>query len=272
MTYTISIEPKKGSKGRTFSAYLFNTITADSAWESGSGDLTRPVYLAFTTSEREAHAFTANLRSGRRAVVRNAYGHEEAKIEILKSSGHRFVTERCRRSGSALVTVYLPSLFELDPGLLDPHIRFVFAPASWWIERELASPALESFPPEEAREFVVAAAFAAFLDRRTSLPIINDPRFHRQLYRAAKEERWWHEPASQTYGHAILRVFPQEIVGLEQVALVNLDHDTFESFLRRQTSIFYRTVESVSRALPRIAPPPARSLQLSLFDLPGAAA
>ena len=107
MTYTVSIEPKKGRKGRTFSAYLLNYVTADSAWECGSSDPKRPVYLAYTTSEREAHAFTANLRTGRRAVVRNAYGHEEAKIEFLRSSGHRFVTARSRRSGSAIVTVYL---------------------------------------------------------------------------------------------------------------------------------------------------------------------
>ena len=43
MTYTLSIEPVKGRKGRTFTAYLLNFVTADNAWESGSGDLERPV-------------------------------------------------------------------------------------------------------------------------------------------------------------------------------------------------------------------------------------
>lgn len=271
MTYTISIEPKKGKKGRTFSAYLLNYLTADTAWECGSSDPRRPVYLAFTASDREAHAFTANLRTGRRAVVRNVYGHEQGKIEFLRSSAHRFVTARSRRSGGAIVTVYLPSLFELDPGLIDPTIRFLFAPASWWVDRELSSPALRSFPQEEARELVVAASFAAYLDRRTSLPIINDPRFHRQLWRAAKREVWWHEPERSTYGHATFRVFPEEIHGLEHVGLVSVDHPAFESFLRRETSIFYKTIEPAVRPLPRIAPPPPRARQLSLFDLPGVA-
>jgi len=35
-----------------------------------------------------------------------------------------------------------------------------------------------------------AALFVAFLDRRTSLPVVHDLRFHLQLYRAALEKPW----------------------------------------------------------------------------------
>lgn len=271
MTYKLSIEPKKGRKGRVFQSFLLNYVTADFAWDCGSSSTSRPVYLAYTASDREAQAFTANLRTGRAAFVKNEYGHGDTKIEFLKTSGHRFVTRRCPRSGGALVTAYLPELFELDPGLVGERVRFVFAPASWWVEREVEAPPLRSFPPDERRELVVAASFAAFLDRRTPLPILNDPRFHRQLYLAARGEPWFRQPSGSQYRPGPLFVYPGELAGLELVALVDVDHETFETFLVSQTLTYFRTeVHHGKTRIPGrrrlLSDAPAAPLQLGLFD------
>ena len=130
MTYTISIEPKKGKKGRVFRAFLLNYVTADRAWDCGSNGASRPVYVAYTASEQEVQAFTANLRTGRRAVVRNEYGHDQAKVELLKTAGHRFTVQRA--GGAAIVTAFLPDLFTLDPGLVPERITFLLTPPAWW--------------------------------------------------------------------------------------------------------------------------------------------
>jgi len=271
MAYTLTIEPAKGRKGRTFRAHLFNYLTADSLWEGGAaGKSHRPVYLTYAGTDQEVRAFTANLRTGRRAVVRDAYGHGDGTIEILKSSGHRFVFERS--NGTTIVTAFLPELFELDPGLLGERVSFVWAPPTWWVERQVEASALEPFAAEERRELVLAGHFAAFLDRRTPLPILSDPAFHRRLYRAAKAEPWFVEP--EGYRHCRGRLFacPDELVGLELAALVDVDHATFEDFLRRETTTYYLSevphgtdrIASCRRLLPD---PVAAGTQLSLLDL-----
>ena len=271
MAYTLSIEPAKGRKGRTFRAHLFNYLTANSLWDCGAnGKAHRPVYLAYAATDQEARAFTANLRTGRRAIVRNAYGGGDGTIEILKSSGHRFVFER--RNGTTIVTAFLPELFELDPGLLGEEVSFVWAPPTWWVDREVRAPALEPFPADERRELVLAGHFAAFLDRRTPLPILSDPAFHRQLYRAARNESWFIEPAGYPLNPGRLFIYPDELVGLELAALIDVDHAAFEDFLRRETTTYYENevphgthrIASCRRLLPD---PATVGTQLSLFDL-----
>ena len=278
MTYTLTIEPKKTRrgrvrKGRTFTAHLLSYLTANASWDSGSGDAHRPVYLSYATTDQEARAFTANLRTGRPAVVRNEYGHDKQRLEILKSSPHRFAFQRL--NGTSIVTAFLPDLFELDPGLLHERITFVFAPPTWWTERQLEAPALAAFADDERRELVMAAYFAAYLDRRTPLPIINDAVFHRQLFRAAQDEPWFRRPSGNRYGPGFLYLFPEDVdpVGLETAALVDVRHDDFEVFLRNQTTLYYRNevprhgtdrIPGCRRLLPH---PSAAPRQLSLFDL-----
>ena len=271
MAYTLTIAPAKGRKGRTFRAHLFNYLTANSLWDCGAVDKARrPVYLAYAATDQEARAFTANLRTGRRAIVRNVHGGTDGTIEVLKTSGHRFVFER--RSGTTIVPAFLPELFELDPGLLGERVSFVWAPPTWWVEREVASPALAPFPEAERRELVLAGHFAAFLDRRTPLPILSDPVFHRRLYRAARAQPWFVEPDGSPRNRGRLFVYPDELVGLELAALVDVDHAAFEDFLRRETTTYYENevphgphrIASRRRLLPD---PAAAGTQLSLLDL-----
>ena len=271
MPYTLTIAPKKGAKGRTFRAFLLSYLTANSLWDCGSTDKAkRPVYLAFAATDQEARAFTANLRTGRRAVVGNAYGHDEGAIEVLKTSGHRFVFQR--RGGATIVTAFLPELFELDPGLLGERVSFIWAPPTWWVERQVAASALAPFPEAERRELVLAGSFAAFLDRRTPLPILSDPAFHRRLYHAAQEQLWFVRPSGYRLNPGRLFAYPDELAGLELAALVDVDHATFEDFLRRETTTYFENevphgthrIASRCRLLPD---PVAPARQLSLFDL-----
>jgi hypothetical protein len=50
------------------------------------------------------------------------------------------------------------------------------------------------------QETAPAAYFVAYLDQRSPLPIANDPRFHLELYRAARASVWCHGPAASDPG------------------------------------------------------------------------
>ena len=65
-----------------------------------------------------------------------------AQVELLKSTGYRFLWQRLTGGPDgpqALVTAYLPDLFILNPGLIDPAgVAFLALTPTWWAEREAA--------------------------------------------------------------------------------------------------------------------------------------
>jgi hypothetical protein len=170
---------RRPRKGREFRVTLLGYLEAP--WELSRAErVTRPVWIAYAGPDQACRAFTANFRAGRKA---ECFGTD---LQVPKSAPHRWVHHR---HGDATVTVaYLPELFHLDPAVPPDRIEFLFMPPAWWLERqaELLRPELGGDAFDAAR----AALFVAFLDRRTSLPVVHDLRFHLQLYRAALEKPW----------------------------------------------------------------------------------
>jgi hypothetical protein len=112
-------------------------------------------------------------------------------------------------------------------------IRFLFMPPTWWVEREAAT---LSELGRDARDAALAAWFVAYLDRRTPLPIANDPRFHLALYRAALAAAWCHRPQGSTHGIEHLYAAGTAGLGLEPPVLVSTTHADFSAFLAEQTA------------------------------------
>jgi hypothetical protein len=236
-SYELVIEPKppaapRGSaprvptKTRAFRATYLAHICAN-PWRPGgeaSAETTRPVWLLFAAPERAARPFVANLQTGHRALLQpyeaagGGRGGSPVAVELLKSAGYRFLWQRVPGGPAgpvALVTAYLPALFTLDPGLIDPAgVAFLALTPAWWIAREQArlaadptttaavgahlaalglagAPRPGGGPPWTAEELLAllpqAVHAVTYLERRTTRPLVSTPAFALQLFLAALE-------------------------------------------------------------------------------------
>ncbi len=268
---TLTITHERKSKGRVvksrrFSATLLTYLTADRLWPLGqAGQAMRPVWITYAASHEMSRAFTANLRGGRKAKTGR---RDDEVLELPKSAPHRWLSERS--GGSATVTTaYLPELFELDPGEPAARIAFVFMPPCCWLERQ--SQALEPEFRDAATDVARAALFAAFLDRRSPLPLVHDLRFQLQLYRAALEASWTQVPRTIRHGEGDLWAASPGACGLDAPRLVDVSHPDFEAFLKAQTAKYFHKeiAHGTNRFGPdrRLLPYPERAPQQLCLDL-----
>ena len=191
---TLQILPQKEGKGRVFSALCLATVEAKALWAGGYGDDMRPVWSMFAGSDTELRAFVANLQMGKKAVfLRDSrYSYRKSdKLELLKSAGYVYTWQR--EAEGSVVTVFLPDLFRLDPGMVDPKgASFIVLPSVEWSkvqkleDREILQHALKlnySLPATKVQSLIpMAFLFAAYLDRRTRAPLLSDGRFYVQLF------------------------------------------------------------------------------------------
>ena len=252
-------QPKQaGRKTRRFSVTRLGWMEADSAWDAGSTrDVTRPVWLAYVGTEAANRAFTANLRAGRKATSDGEH------FQIPRKAPHRWVHQR---AGDGLVTVaYVPDLFHLDVTSPKAHIEFLFAPPTWWIE-EQAETLRSDFGPD-AEDAARAALFAAFLDRRSPLPLLNDLGFQLRLYRQALEQEWLAEarPTSSTaHGRPALAAYDTDRCGLDTPRRIRLTQAELAAFLTALTHEHFE--EEIRHGSPRI---PSTGRLLPYPDLAG---
>lgn len=244
MSETLTISPRSGGtgKGRTFRVSLLGFITADGYHRNGSSRAYRPAYLSVAESDAQVRAFVANLRTGRECEVRDAAGNLLPKtLETPRALGLRWHFKKMDRpAGVTVATGYMPELCDLDPGILQGDIRFLFAPPRWWVDRELQSPSIQALPEKIRRDAVIGQLFAAFLDKRSPLPIVPDPLFHRRLYVAARGLTWFAEPDGNMQWSPRMFRFPGTAAdGLELVARVKVSHEQFESLLVHETSRYF---------------------------------
>ena len=219
-------------KTRAFSVSLLGYVTADALWEGGSCDnLIRPVWIACFGTEQESRVFFANFRSGYKAKT------SSARFQLPKKALYRWSTQEV--PGGVISVGYLTELVELEPGVtMDDIVRFVLAPPSWWIDQQARE--LEEEFGEEAREVAHAALFAAYLDRRTPLPLIRDLRFHLQLYRSALETDWVHEPSGYDTHRGVCFAEQFSSSGLDSPLACQVSQAELGEFLRQQTYQFHQ--------------------------------
>lgn len=227
---------RRPRKTRTFSARLLGCLTADGLWELGpeGGDVRRPVWLAYFATVGAAKPFTANLRAGRRASI-----DDRVRIEVPRSSEHRWTTQPV--PGGVVTVAYLPELFHLEPPVpFTDDVRFVMAPSRRWVDEQAR--ALEEELGDDARDAARAALFAAYVDRRTALPLLRDLRFHLQLYRAAIDEPWITDPL-EPYSAPPCDL---DACRLDPPLACGVGRERFEAFLTEQTTRFHREHGSAS--------------------------
>lgn len=234
LTIVEKVDPDEATigVGRTFSVDLLGYLVADAFWNGGGkGSETRPIWIAYVGSTQESAAFTSNFRGGRPART------YRKRFRILRSHPHRWTTQ-ATPSGNLLTVAYVPDLFHLDPvGSSRWSVRFVLAPTRWWLDAQAAAFSDFEDPYEAAR----ATLFAAYLDRRTSLPILADTRFHLRLYQAARDETDW---------MTLVDTFDGGFEGsgysnchLVDPYAVHVSSREFQSFLVRQTQLHYQHLE-----------------------------
>ncbi|MFN7976377.1 MAG: integrator complex subunit 1 [Acidobacteriota bacterium] len=234
------------AKGREFCSVLLAHLEADSLWDLGTNKTQRPVWISFVGSPSAARAFTANFRGGARAS-RHSSTRVEDSFEIPRSSGHRWVFQVVE--GMTVTTAYLPSLFHVDPTVPGDDVRFIFMPPRWWVTAQSAR--LAATFGERAEDAARAALFAAYLDRRTRLPVLQDFAFQLRLFEAAKKEDWLHRPGLTRYDRSVLYQEGVEACGLDAPLACWVRHDVLEGFLAREVRRYYDE-EVIPRGATRI--------------------
>lgn len=242
------IQTGDGEKGRSFRATLLAYVRA---FEFGTDNI-RPAYMTLATSAAEAAPFLANLRKGRKAEVAN--GGKGDRFELLKSAGYAFALQK-HPEGTA-ITAYLPGLFALDPGMVDPTgVRFVVLPSRQWaaahpVDAKAVAHARRACPDVEgdfAALAPTATLFAAYLDRRTRCPLIADQGFYLQILVAALTQGLASLSTRDRYGgrdrpwgqHGFLEEHDTEAVGLLPGVACRATHGALEAFLAEQVGIYY---------------------------------
>ncbi len=190
---------KRPAKTRDFSARCLGFMAGT---ETLAGHVV-PLWIALCETRLALEPFVANLRSGWTA--------KSGRFNYVfpKSAGFRWSTHEITRGANAhigsappvaITIAYRPAFFDLEPRQdLDATslstssststIQFVLAPPTAWVDREaLALAPLLGTDAPAAKEAARAAHFAAYLDRRTPLPLLADLRFHLALFRAAKAQ------------------------------------------------------------------------------------
>jgi len=256
----------KESKGRIFRAVHLAHVEADSLWEGGMTDTEtlRPVWIMIGGTETEVRPFVTNLILGKKARLT-----KDKCFELLKSAGYRYSWQRIpekmsdgRIESKAIVTAYLPDLFQMDLGMVDPKgLSFCLLPTTEWVASSTieTTPAVEHvrktfgkvgvpIPDEDLHLLVpVAVLFCAFLDRRTRCPIIADTRFYLQIFCAALAQGiagWTRNVQGGwgKHGHFRLTDWSTSDVRIALVLACKSTHEELEAFLAEQVRIYFEVL------------------------------
>ena len=206
----LRVEPKEGSKGRSFRGELVCWAAANAFWEGGENagrDLIRPVFAVFACSDAEARPFTANLQCGNKAQEFSDYGYENkgTRWEFLRSAKYSFVPQK--HPEGVFVQAYLHDLVRDDAAMVDPdEVKFILIPSKEWlapVDPNVVAHLGTWFgginwkeryveKPTEADTILIAQSchlWAKQIAVRTKLPIPNDARFFAQVLASALLEK-----------------------------------------------------------------------------------
>lgn len=276
------IHPKNpDGKGRSFQALCLATVEADALWPGGltQTDDVRPVWAAFAGTENELRPFMANLILGRKAEYISQTGYHRRKtkgVELLKTAGYQQAWQR--ETEGCIATAFLPDLFRLDPGMVDPEgASFVVLPTREWFAKQTidVNPIVEygvalskvyGYPVNEGQLITlapIAYLFCAYLDRRTRCPLLADGRFYLQVLLACLDRGLasWSVDEDKTYysyyqnrskfgqhSRFGFREYNTEALGLLPGLAFQASHDTLEALLAEEVSKFFGLTSLTQRA------------------------
>lgn len=261
----VAIAPVSEGKGRTFRSSVLGFVEARGLWDGGSGggDVIRPCWALFAGSEQEIRPFVANALAGRKMSLGDGgYRRHTKRLELLKSARYEVAWQR--EVEGSLATVFLPDLFRVDPGMVDPAgAKFIVL-----ARRELlASQAIDDVgsiarhamrlghrgvDEDLARALVpMAFLFVVYLDRRTRCPIYADGRFYLQLLLAflasgaasfARLREGYNEPGFGQHS-ALVHADDLAPLGIDRPIGFSASHEIIEQTLAEQTTLFFDLTE-----------------------------
>ena len=253
----LQIEQKDAKgKGRVFEATLLGFIVSDWLWPQ-TGDNERPIFAAIAATEAQIRPFMANLQTGSKAIS-SGTKHTQSTFEFLRSARYTYATQRFE--GMGVATIYLPELWDINPGMVDPtEVRFAMVPSyQWSVDHSgnlpinaMVGHALANSGNKTREELELlcptASLFCSYLDNRTRAPITPDPCFHLQLLLAcleagiAKEAihiensgyRRWDRRDSE------FKVVGKDHLGLASIVGFKSTHDEFNTVLSECTDRYF---------------------------------
>lgn len=250
MTDLRIVQKRDAAKGRTFTAKLLAWMSADYLWATGDAKATRPIWMMLAGSDGELRPFVANLQTGNRAEVFTGSWSSRGsqKFEVLRSAGYH--TSWQRTPHGSVATMYLPELFRLDPGMVDPTgIRFAILPEQVWLP---TAPPLTSrrYPDltDEELEYIprIAPLFVAYLDRRTRCPIVADSDFHVRLLAECVRVKAARVVERQRDNRLGIATEGLGAVGLAPGLVFGAKHVDFEALLAEQTRAHFEQTRMVA--------------------------
>ena len=201
--WVVQSDPTK--KGRSFPVTGMGLLTSgNTAYKSPE----RPLWAVFACEEGALRPVLANLQMGR-MIQRQDSRHNY--VEFQRSVGYEMRVQQLP-DGLAVVTVYKPGIFSMNPGPVDPNalIHYVCLPTLGWAgtcgltdaecgaaaERAWAAkaptkanktPGVGEGGKGRSKELFAqlvpqAALVAAYLDHRTGCPLLADPGYYLHLY------------------------------------------------------------------------------------------
>lgn len=239
-------------KTRTFSVDLIAEIEADHMWSGGntSSNTSRPVWMAYAGSEQQSRMFSANFLQGK--IAETSSYRSKSKFQILKSAGYQAHTKKI--GSGVITTVYLPELFWIDPGMVDPDkIAFILLTSQEWRDTQ-------KFDIEAAREFVTvqgirnqgkeltdeglksilaeAVLFHMYLDRRTRYPMPAHPHFSLRLMMRCLQERLArrHDPYG---GHIKYSESGMSYLNIPPTLAFYASHEDFGNLLAQEVALWH---------------------------------
>lgn len=258
-----------GKKGRSFDVSLLSYVNVG-WWGGGTRDVTRPAWMVYVGSEDQVRPFTANAQTGRKIQVTEKNPgslYKGATFEFLKSAGHVFVPQKLG-DGMTAVTVYHPSFFRLDPGMVDPSgIEFLVMPSAQWIQSHhtkfqnedeilahLHKMGVKNAPAGyNLRDMIpLASLFCGYLDRRTRTPLVADPRFQVQLlircftaqaaFFANTDRGYSYDTKWGIASKDVLMAHNQGLANILFVLGFKCDHDSFASLVAEEVTRYFQTI------------------------------
>lgn len=267
--------PKK--KTRQFSALCLGYINLPFLWESGYHKTeTRPAYITVAGTAASLPPFLANFhKKGLRADLqpdggRASWNKNRNWFRCLKSANYALALQR-DGADRQIGTLYQPSLFQVDPGMIDPKVvRFVSLPPQNWCEAEARALShndktaviqhahrlsllsgqetlfgfVTPFTSEDDLLALIPQAvhFGHCLDKRIKRPLIASFPFYFHLYLAALADgiaSYWQRHSWEWATHGWASDFVQSKaleLGFAAGAVVNCTHQEIDTFLEKEVA------------------------------------
>lgn len=229
----------EGAKGRAFQVSCLAYVIANHLWEGGNGrdGPKRPVWIALAAGPTAMRPVTAAIRMGAKMALGTATDVNQPKAppyaEFLKSHGYTFL-QQAAGPDTVTTTVYLPELFDRDPGQVTDVVQGLVTVPLWWANTNVPADSLVALAARLVKQqkwsqgaygedFAFRLATAAplvlhYLDRRIRAPLPKDPAFQVYLLAAllaagaiklarVTEDKWWggSHHSSDLFGHTTCR-------------------------------------------------------------------